>query len=315
MNAVPHNPATVMVIGAANIDIVGTSEQRLAWADSNPGRVLTTPGGVGRNIAENLGRLGRSTALCTVVGDDAFGAELLRSVRAAGVDTTASRVVAGRASSSYLSVHGPEGELAAAVNDMSILDALDGASLAERQALLNAASAWVLDCNLQESAMAWLFSQRPRPPVYVDAVSAFKVQRLRPWLSEIRLLKLNGQEACALAGLPTLDALPDWIAAAAWLHAEGVQRVVLSLRARGVYWSERGGHAGLQPPLPSTKINSTGAGDALLAGVVHQCEAGAHLGQAVAFGAACAALTLASPASCNPQLSVAAAQQLLQATA
>ncbi|MEZ5220286.1 MAG: PfkB family carbohydrate kinase [Ilumatobacteraceae bacterium] len=46
------------VIGGANIDMKAQSRARAATHTSNPGRTSMTPGGVGRNIAENLARLG-----------------------------------------------------------------------------------------------------------------------------------------------------------------------------------------------------------------------------------------------------------------
>ena len=44
----------VYVIGAVNMDMSGTPAGPLRPGDSNPGRVMLSPGGVGRNIAENL---------------------------------------------------------------------------------------------------------------------------------------------------------------------------------------------------------------------------------------------------------------------
>ena len=55
--------APVFVIGAVNMDLAGTPEGPLRAGDSNPGRVSLTPGGVGRNIAENLRLLGRKVDL------------------------------------------------------------------------------------------------------------------------------------------------------------------------------------------------------------------------------------------------------------
>ena len=46
-----------VVIGGANVDIMGIADQALRPQDSNPGTIRTTLGGVGRNIAENLARL------------------------------------------------------------------------------------------------------------------------------------------------------------------------------------------------------------------------------------------------------------------
>ena len=47
-----------VVIGGVNIDIGGHSFQPLIPADSNPGKISVSLGGVGRNIAHNLSLLG-----------------------------------------------------------------------------------------------------------------------------------------------------------------------------------------------------------------------------------------------------------------
>ena len=48
----------VVVIGASNVDIKGRSISAVYSRMKNPGRIKITAGGVGRNIAENLSRLG-----------------------------------------------------------------------------------------------------------------------------------------------------------------------------------------------------------------------------------------------------------------
>ncbi len=53
-----NDTAFVTVVGGANIDIHGRSEKVLRPNDANPGTVHVSAGGVGRNIAENLVRLG-----------------------------------------------------------------------------------------------------------------------------------------------------------------------------------------------------------------------------------------------------------------
>ena len=48
----------VVVVGGANVDVKARSTAALVARTSNPGTVVRTPGGVGRNVAENLARLG-----------------------------------------------------------------------------------------------------------------------------------------------------------------------------------------------------------------------------------------------------------------
>jgi pseudouridine kinase len=48
------------IIGGINIDIEGAPFKKLKYQDSNPGKIRLSYGGVGRNIAENLARLGET---------------------------------------------------------------------------------------------------------------------------------------------------------------------------------------------------------------------------------------------------------------
>ena len=59
----------VYVIGGANIDIQGYSHKPLMFQDSNVGSVSYSYGGVARNIAENLARVGVKTEFISILGD------------------------------------------------------------------------------------------------------------------------------------------------------------------------------------------------------------------------------------------------------
>ena len=99
------NGKYVVVIGAANIDIGGTPYKPLIPGDSNPGVINMSYGGVGRNIAHNLARLGTDVLLVTAAGDDVLGREMLLKCEKAGMDTSLSLVVPGASSSVYLFIN------------------------------------------------------------------------------------------------------------------------------------------------------------------------------------------------------------------
>lgn len=306
-----QGPGTVLVIGAANMDIAGATPHRLATGDSSPGRIRHAPGGVARNVAENLARLGHPVRLLCAVGADLFGRSVLAQTRSAGVDVDACWVDEGEATSTYLSLHGPDGDMVVALNDMAILDRVTPQRLQPHADLVRRAGVLVLDGNLPEPALVWLFSLGGLPPVFADPVSAFKCRRFLPWLGRLHTLKANRLEAEALCGQP-MDSDAAVVAVAHWLHARGVQQVVLSLGERGAYWSTRDGLRGWQAAFPVVVANATGAGDALLAGLVHGYLQGALLADAAGFAAACAALTLEAAGANHPGLTVAAVQQMQQ---
>ena len=144
----------VLVLGGANMDISGATERLLVAGDSNPGHIRCAPGGVARNVAENLARLGNDTRLITAVGDDLYGRSLLESTQKAGVDVQGCWVLAGESTSTYLSLHGPDGDMAVAVNDMRILERITPERLAVYADRVRHAAAMVVDCNLIADALS-----------------------------------------------------------------------------------------------------------------------------------------------------------------
>lgn len=298
---------TAIVIGGANMDIVAHTAQPLAWADSNPGQVRCAPGGVGRNVAHNLGLLGLRPALVSVLGDDAFGQAVLQATGQAGVDTRWCQVFADARTATYLSLHGPDGDMAVAINDMDILARLDAAVLEPLVPALQRAACLVLDCNLYPPALEFLLQGRLGAPVLVDAVSAIKCPRLLPWLAHVHTLKANRLEAAALTGLP-VQTLDDAREAALALHRLGVRQVVLSLGAQGALWCDAAGHTGWRAARSVPVCNTSGAGDALLSGLVFAHLQGMALEPAVRWAMACAEITVQSPCANAPGLSLAAVQ-------
>ena len=73
------------MIGAAVVDISGVGTRAILPADSNPGEVGLSVGGVGKNIAENLTRLGLDVAFLTFFGDDVFAGFVRDHLARAGV--------------------------------------------------------------------------------------------------------------------------------------------------------------------------------------------------------------------------------------
>ncbi|MCK3060694.1 PfkB family carbohydrate kinase, partial [Escherichia coli] len=85
----------VVIIGSANIDVAGYSHESLNYADSNPGKIKFTPGGVGRNIAQNLALLGNKAWLLSAVGSDFYGQSLLTQTNQSGVYVDKCLIVPG----------------------------------------------------------------------------------------------------------------------------------------------------------------------------------------------------------------------------
>ena len=288
------------VVGAANIDIGGFPQGRVALQDSNPGRVVLSAGGVGRNIACNLARLGIETHLAAPLGTDAFADIVRANCARAGVDTDLCFTFPGAASSVYLFIADINGDMQLAVNDMDICLRMTPEALAGRMDALNAMDAVVLDANLPEESIAFLAGQL-RPPLFADAVSAAKARRLLPALPHLRVIKPNALEAEALTGLPVHDR-PTAEAAARRLVEMGAEGACITLGERGVCCADRE-EARFLAGAPVQMINATGAGDAFTAAMVWARLRGLDLFEAARAGMAAAALAVESEETVNPAMS------------
>ena len=279
--------AYIAVVGAANVDIGGFPAGRVIAGDSNPGRVRTSMGGVGRNIACNAARLGLQTELVTALGGDA-SAELIRADCArTGVGLSHALCFPEESTSTYLFIADGAGDMALAVNDMGIYGRMTVERLSPLLDALNGAALVVLDANLPTETLAFL-AERCTVPVLADAVSAAKAERLRgamPWLHAV---KPNRLEAELLTGVAVTDGDSARRAAEALLGM-GARRVFLTLGAQGVCCADEDG-AMLLPIAKARVRNATGAGDAFTAALAWSTVKGLPLRATALAGLAAAGI-------------------------
>ncbi len=288
-------------------------------ATSNPARGAMAAGGVARNVAENLARLGVGVALVSRVGDDEAGRSLRAQLVALGVDVSRVGVVPGASTAQYVAVLDPGGDLVIGAADMAVLDAVPAADV---DAGWPEVGLVLADCNLPAPVLAHVLA-RGRDDgvaggveVAVDAVSAPKVARLPTDLSGVGVLFCNRDEARALLVRCGRDAGGHDAALARQLRLAGARRVVLTRAAAGVLLADAAGEREL-PAVPARPVDVTGAGDALVAGTLAGLLAGRHLDDAARLGILVAALTVESEHSVRPDLSpeVVAAERARRATA
>lgn len=295
----------VVVVGGANVDIKARSTVTAALGTSNPGTGSMAPGGVGRNIAENLARLGTRTHLVATVGSDALGDSLLSSTSAAGVHVEHVRRWPG-ATGTYTAVLDADGELVVAVADMAATDQLTVEQVNAARDLLAAAGLVVLDGNLSRATLTHALDLATAAGcrVVLDPVSAPKARLVAPLLSPDRPLYAatpNRDELAALTGLPTATD-DELLTAARVLHERGVEIAWVRLGERGSLLSRPDGHEFLDA-VPAERVEDvTGAGDAGLAAFCHALLEGDDPTHAARFGHAASALTIASSDTVRPDL-------------
>lgn len=296
----------VLVIGTSGVDIVGRLRGELMQRTSNPAQIRTSFGGVARNVAENLARLGQAVRLVTVVGKDQSGEQLLHALSEAGVDVEHVLRSPQHPTGSYLAVINSSGELQFGLDDMRAASGLSAEHLRQCGELFQTSSMVFVDANLPKESLRVIFSlaRRARVPVCADPTSKVLASRLLPYLSRLCLIAPNADEASILCGRTISPSnRREALDAAKCLVSAGVQTAIIALAEFGVCYatSETSGHV---PAIRTTIVDPTGAGDALTATVIFSLLNDIPIDDAVRLGVAAASLTLRYRGAVVPDLSL-----------
>ena len=300
----PRRP--VLVLGAAGMDVVGRLASELRSAASNPASIRRSYGGVARNVAENLARLGQPVRLITVVGEDANGNELLEHTADAGVDISA--VIRSREfpTGYYMGVVSKNGKLQYAVDDMRLLEQITPNYLKAQEELFKSSSLVFVDANLPVKTLrtAGSLARRAKIPICADTASFTLAERLIKFLPKYHLVTANSKEAGVLTGISfEASDRESAMEAARSLVNQGVRIALVTLAEYGVVYatSETTGHISAI----RTRISDpTGAGDAMTAAVLFALLNDIELDDAIRLGVSAASLTLRHPGSVYPDLSL-----------
>jgi pseudouridine kinase len=260
---------------------------------------------VGRNIAENLARLGERVVLLSAVGDDGSAQRILQQATECGIDASHVLVSAAERTAAYLAVRDEHGRPLMSIDDMSInRQLITPAFIYRRRALFRDARLIVLDANLARKTLKTIFglTRRYGVPVCADPTTASLAPRLCPHLPDLTLVTPNAAEAQALCDVQ-VTGRESALVAAQKLVGYGVRIAIVTLGATGLVYatSQESGHV---PAIEAEIVDFTGAGDALTAAVVFGLLNDFPIDEAVRLGTSAAALTLQSRETVCPELSL-----------
>jgi pseudouridine kinase len=302
----PPEGKPVLVIGASGVDIVGKVKAELKKSTSSPAVIRSSTGGVARNVAENLARLGESVILLSAVGSDANGERILQQAIHTGIDISAVIRQADLPTGSYLAIVNTRGELLYALDDMRIISAVTREYLEECAALFEQAAMVFLDANVSKDALrtAFRLAKKAHVPIVVDPASVILASRLQPYLSQIFLITASASEAGVLSGqeIDPTD-LPQATEVAKSLVASGVKVALVNLAEGGVCYATSDS-CGFVPAIRTEIVDPTGAGDAMSAALIFALLNEFSIDEAVRLGVSASTLTLRNLGSVVEDLSL-----------
>jgi ribokinase len=251
--------ARIVVIGSCNTDMVVQLPRLPAPGETVlGGTFLTAQGGKGANQAVAAARAGGTVAFIGRVGDDAFGREARNALQKEGIDVSHLIIDPTAPTGVALITVDARGENAIAVapgaNAMVTPDDVErardliaGADILVAQLEVPVETVGAAAAVAAGAGVRTLLNPAPASPLD-DGL-----------LRNVAILTPNEKEAALISGMPVNDD-NGIIAAAEAMRKRGVQRVILTLGKRGIYFNDGILHVWM-PAFHVRAVDTTAAGD------------------------------------------------------
>ena len=295
----------MLVIGAIFVDVKGFSLGTYQPEGTNIGDVQVVPGGVCRNVAEDLARMGLEAQFVSMVDDTALGRDTRDSLAALGIDMT-HVVSASKGMGMWLAILDEHGDLRGSISRQPDFSALEAYIRDEGDAMVSGCDGIVLgyDTNAAITSRMIELAEKYDKPVYGLVGNMGVLLRHTEYLRKSACFICNEIEAERLFNHPLAELNPEEVLQLLMQESRnlGVPAMVLTMGCQGsVYVDHRTGEFGRCPALSVDMVDSTGAGDAFFAGTVAALMKKMPLSRAVRIGTELAARTLCtSGSSCPP---------------
>ena len=308
-----NNPY-ILVLGASIVDIFGFCGRSYAQRDSIPGHIKISFGGVCRNIAENLARVGVNTQFISTLGDDENGKSILEHSRKLGYNMENSLFLEGESTPTYLAILNHQGEMESAVVDMESLNKMDEAFVDGKHEVFENAEYTIVDSDNPILLEYILKKYQGKSKFILDPVSAKKAKKIRHLVKYFQTIKPNRFETEALCGFK-IETNDDLRKAGRFFIEQGVKNVFISLDADGIYYITSEGEEGtLACCEPIDVKNVTGAGDSFVAGIGYGYMNNLNIKDTLKYSVAMSIITITHEETINPKMSHELVEDLVNRT-
>ena len=291
----------VSVIGGLNIDLQGSSVNPLVFNDSNPGEIVMSAGGVGRNIAENISKLNINSKILSYVGNDALGDFVVNKSSLSGVDTSFIKKHSHLPTSQYLSVLDDNNDMLVSISDMRIIEEMTIQDIDKWNLTIEQSSAIVVDTNIPIPVIEYLTDKYNNIPLFLDPVSFAKTSKILKLIGRFHTVKPNRLETELISGVKITDN-DSMLKAAKIIFDMGCKQIFITLGEDGVFYYD-GENFGQYLHKGVNMISANGAGDAFTAGVVYGFLKLNGIKETAEFASAAAVIALRSANTISDDLS------------
>lgn len=281
----------VLCIGDVMLDVITEIEvvpNKVNYGSDTPAKISTHGGGAAGNVASWLTRTEAQATIVAHVGNDSAGSALVSEFDALGVGHK-NLIVEGAYSGVVVVLVDPTGERTMfpdngansglTLSDLPNLDNFNAVYLSGYSPLDPLSRIGVLEMitKIRSAGIPIYFD-----PASVGGMMQANLAEVKSWIALMDVILLNEEEAMYLTGeSDTENALE--------LLNQDCPVVVIKRGAAGAIGCARGSSAVSVSALPTTVVDTTGAGDSFAAGFIAQYALTKNMEQSLASGAKVAA--------------------------
>jgi len=291
-----------LVFGLSIYDIFGFVTKSYRTHDSNPGQVKVSYGGVCRNIAENMARLGTNTKFISILGNDDKGKGILEHAKIMNFDMSQSLIVEDASTPTYVAILDEKGEMVSAIVDIDVEHHLTKEFIDSKVEVIKGAEYMFFGADCLEIMEYIIKTYAGQTKFVLDPVSAAKAKQVKHLLPYFYAVKPNRHEAEVLCGF-ALDSVEKIRAAGQYFIDLGLKEIFISLDADGIYYRTES-EEGIVTPQAVEVINVTGAGDAFIAGVGYGYLNHLTVIETVKLAQVMALITISHEETIHPHMSI-----------
>ena len=278
-----------LVFGVSVFDICGFTDNNYRCNDSNPGQVKTSFGGVCRNIAECMSRVGVNTKFISILGDDETGSRMIEHSKLMNYDMSDSLIIEGGHTPTYMAILNHQGEMVSAVVDMKIIDKFTTEFIDSKADTIRNSEYMILKHFNGDTKFI------------LDPVSAAKSEGVKHLIKYFHTIKPNRYEAEIMCGFK-IKTDEDIRKAGKYFVDLGIKNVFITLDEDGIYYNN-GVEEGKLKANDAKVINVTGAGDSFVAGIAHGYMESLSLIDTLKFAISMSTITISTEETIHPELS------------
>ena len=294
----------IVVLGAVFVDIKGYPQDVYIPGGRNAGRIEQVPGGVSRNVVEDIANVELRPTFVSLVDDTGLGEDVVRQLRNHKVNTDY-MLRTSDGMGTWLAVFNNDGDVCAAISKRPDLRPLIALLDEKGDEIFRDADSIALELDMDKEIVKRVFAyaQKYHKSVYAVVSNMTIAVERRDFLQQTDCFVCNRQEAGILFVEDFEDKTVEQMQQILLqkVKSANIPRMIVTLGEVGAVYATADGESGFCPAQKVQVKDTTGAGDAFCAGVSAGLTYGKTLGQAVEIGTRLAASVIISSENVCPR--------------